>query len=153
MAENEAPENDSFCLDLNEAPDGAGIIRGYGGFTLASTGDPSRGPPGSCGLSVDLMGNIQAALVPLSPLLTILDAVATIGQCLKTLIEAQTNPLKLIDAIKCIPEIVAKVNKLLALVPVFPQGILSMLEMALDILNFILTQLDCLVNVLNSIQN
>jgi hypothetical protein len=153
VAENQAPDISDFCVLLNEAPEGAGVIRFYGGLSLQSTGDPTRGTPGSCALSVDLIGNVQAALAPLAPLLTILDAVAGIAQCLQLAIQVQTNPFKLPDLIACVPGLIGKVNKLLGLIPIFPQGILSMLEMCLDILNFILTQIDCLLNVLVSIQN
>lgn len=149
---NQSPPASSFCADLPVAPEGAGTIRFYGGFQLSSQGDPTRGPPGACQLSVDLLGSLQAALAPLSPFLTLLDAVAALANCFITLTEVVTNPFKIPDLLGCIPTIVAKINKLLALVPIFPQGVLSILEMILDVLNFILTQLSCLLSVLQSIQ-
>lgn len=147
-----APPTSSFCVELNKPPEGAGVIRFFGGLSLSAVGDPTRGPAGSCATTLDLVGGIQSALAPLSPVLKILDAVSAIGQAFLLLTEAITNPLKLLELLKLIPSLVAKLNSLLALVPVFPQGVLSILEMCLDILNFILTQIDCLLEILRSMQ-
>jgi hypothetical protein len=146
---NQAPPASSFCPEPAEDPKSP-IIRIYGGLTLTPQLDPTRGAT-SCSSSLGLLSKLESALAPLGPIFTTIDAVASIGQCLLLMKEAITNPLKAPDLLKCIPGMVAKLNKLLALIPPFPQGVIAMLQMVLDILTTIETELDCVVQQLTAI--
>lgn len=147
---NEAPPSDDFCTKVPDPPN-ATAIRFYGGLTLSPQLDPAKSGATSCSSSLSLISKMEPALAPLSPILSILDAVCHIAQCLLIMKEVITNPFKVPDMLKCIPEMVAKVNQLLALVPPFPQGLVSMLQMALDILTTAQTELDCVITQLRAI--
>lgn len=151
MALNVPPPPSSFCVEPPKAPEGAGVIRVYGGFTLQGTGDATKGPQGACAVSQQLMGMLQGAMAPLGPIFTIMDVVSSLAQCFLLLVDVVKNPLKLPKLLGLIPGLVGKINKLLALVPPFPQGFLSIAEMVLDTLNFVLVQLECLLQILKTI--
>lgn len=151
MAQNEAPDVDSFCIGTN-APESSPAIRFIGGIALEPQVDPTKGTPSSCGLTIDMIGPLQAALAPFQPFLTLLDVVASLAQCFLLMAEVITNPFKIPDLLGCIPGLVGKVNTLLQLVPIFPQGIQAFITFIVDVMRFVATQLDCIVEILESIQ-
>ena len=151
MAENEAPEVSEFCRPTN-VPTSLPAIHFIGGQILEPQIDPTSGTPSSCGLTIDLVGTLQAALAPFQPLFTILDTVATIAQCFLLLTEVVSNPFKIPDLLACIPGLISKINELLALVPIFPQGIVQMITFVVDVIRFIGQQIDCIVQILESIE-
>lgn len=151
MAQNEAPAVSSFCAETS-VPEELPVIRFIGGIALEPQIDPTRGTPGSCGLTLDLLGNVQSALAPFQPFLTLLDLVATLAQCFLLLTEVVSNPFKIPDLLACIPGLVSKVNALLSLIPVFPQGIQAFITFIVDVIRFVATQIDCVVSILESIQ-
>lgn len=148
---NEPPPVEQFCVEYNPPPDGTGVLRLIGGFDMQSQINPNQGPPGSCGLSLDLMGNLQSILAVFQPLFDVIDLVAQIAAITQLIADCLTNPLKLVDLIVALLNVTGKVNKVLALVPPLPQGLLRAIAMALDLLRACIAQLDCLVNVLVSI--
>jgi hypothetical protein len=150
MAENEAPNTSEWCVETN-VPDSLPVIRFVGGAQLEPQVDP-KSTPTSCSLTLDVVGNLQAALAAFQPLLTLLDTVANIAQCLLLLTEVVTNPFKIPDLLGCIPGLVQKINTLLQLVPIFPQGIQAFITFIVDVIRFIATQLDCVISILESIQ-
>lgn len=152
MAQNEAPSTDSFCVGSGEAIE-LPVIRFIGGLTLEPQIDPSKGAPGSCGLTLDLVTAIQSALAPFQPFLTLLDLVAQLVNCFLLLTEVVTNPFKIPDLLKCIPGLAEKIVAILALIPVFPPGIQAFVTFIVDVIRFIAVQIDCAVELLVSVQN
>jgi hypothetical protein len=149
---NDAPDIDTFCKTFELPPDGTGLLRLMGGFDMQAQINPNQGPPGSCGLSLDLMGNVQGMLAVFQPLFDVIDLVAQTAAIAQLITECLSNPLKFADLIVAVLNLTGKVNKVLALVPPLPQGLVRAIGMALDILRLCSTQLDCLVTVLTSIQ-
>jgi len=151
MAENEAPDIEEFCPETSPI-DSLPAIHFIGGAILEPQVDPTKGQPGTCALTIDLVAQLQTALAPLQPFLTLLDLVAHLVQCFLLVVEVITNPLKIIDLLKCLPGLVSKINQILALIPVLPQGIVAFVTFIVDIIRFIGTQIDCVIQILESIQ-
>lgn len=151
MAENQGRDIDSYCLE-STIPDSLPSIRFIGGITLEPQIDPTSGTPSSCGLTIDLLGNIQAALAPFQPFLSVMDLVATLAQCTLLLGEVVTNPFKIPKFLACIPGLIGKINTVLSIIPVFPQGIQKFVTFVVDIIRFINAQIDCIIEILESVQ-
>jgi hypothetical protein len=151
VAQNEAPDVDAFCIETN-VPESSPAIRFIGGIALEPQVDPTKGTPSSCGLTLDMIAPLQAALAPFQPFLTLLDAVASLAQCFLLMGEVITNPFKIPDLLGCIPGLIGKINTLLQLIPIFPQGIQAFVTFIVDVLRFVATQLDCIIEILESIQ-
>lgn len=148
---NTAPSPDGFCIDT-ESPTVFPVIRFIGGAELQPQFDPTRGPPTSCEMSLSLANSIQSALAPFQPFLTLLDLVATLVQVFLLAVEAITNPFKIAKMLAQIPALADKFNKLLALIPVLPQGIAAFATTVLDVLRFAATSIDCVIQTLESIR-
>lgn len=151
MAQNSAPETDSFCA-ASTLPDEVPKIRFVGGVTIQSTVDPTHGVPGDCGLSLNMVGTIQAALAPFQPFLTLVDMVATIANFVLVLTEVVGNPFKIGKLLRLFPQFNEKLQKLLSIIPVFPQGIIQFAGMIADIAKFAAMQVGCVIDMLVSIQ-
>lgn len=151
MAQNESPSIDSFCFESN-VPDSTPVIRFVGGGQLEAQSNPTQGQPTTCQLSLGLVEQMQPAFAAFQPFLDLLDAVATLAQCVLVLGEVPTNPSKIKDFLECVPALVAKINKLLGLVPQFPQGIQQFITMIVDVVRFVGQMLDCVVTILESLQ-
>jgi hypothetical protein len=150
LPENEAPE---ITCNETEIPTSVPVIRFPGGQTLEPQIDPTRGTPSSCGLTLDVVGQLNSALAPFQPFLIVLDMVAKLAQCFLLVTEVVTNPFKIPDLLACIPTLIDKINRVLALIPIFPQGIAAFVTFFVDILRFAATQIDCVISVLQSIQD
>ena len=150
MAQNQAPDVDAFCVDT-QIPEASPVIRFPGGAVIEPQVDP-QSVPTNCTLTLDMVGQLQTALAPFQPVLTILDTVATIGQCFILMTEALTNPFKIPDLLACIPGLVGKINRLLQLVPIFPQGIQSFITFIVDVMRFTAAQIDCVVSILEGLR-
>lgn len=151
MVAHQPPDPDSFCTGaepVGEVP----AIHFPGGALFQTPIDPTKGSPGACGLTLDLVGQLQSALAPFQPFLDLLDVVAQMGQCVLLITEVIQNPFKIPDLLACLPDLATKVNKILTLVPVFPQGIVQFVTFVVDVLRFIGQQIACLVELLESIQ-
>lgn len=151
MAENSSPAADTFCAE-SSVPDELPAIRFIGGISLEPQVDPTSGAPGTCALTLDLIGNLQSVLAPFQPFLTLLDLVASIAQCFLLMTEVITNPFKIPDLLACLPGLVEKINAILSLIPVFPQGIQAFITFVVDVIRFVGQQIDCVVGILESIQ-
>lgn len=147
---NQAPAVESFCAAAE--PPSIPLIRFPGGFVLEPQVDPTRGVPGNCALVLDLTGKLQGALAPFTPFFRVLDFVAHLAQCFLLMKDAITNPFKIPDLIACLPGLLGKLNQLLALIPVFPQGIAGMLTFVVDVLRFVIAMLDCVISQLRALQ-
>ena len=147
---NTAPPIEDFCpaAELPTFP----VIRFPGGFALEPQVDPTKGVPGACSLVLDLTGKVQGALAPFMPLFQILDFVAHLANCFMLLKDCISNPFKIPDLIACLPGLLGKLNALLALIPVFPQGIIGMVTFVADIIRFAVAMLDCVIGQLNALQ-
>jgi hypothetical protein len=150
LPENEAPE---ITCNETEIPTSVPVIRFPGGQTLEPQIDPTSGTPSSCGLTLDVVGQLNSALAPFQPFLIVLDMVAKLAQCFLLVTEVVTNPFKIPDLLACIPTLIDKINRVLALIPIFPQGIAAFVTFFVDILRFAATQIDCVISVLQSIQD
>lgn len=150
IALNVGPATEAFCPD--PAAPSSGVIRFPGGFQLEAQVDPTKGIPGNCALTIDLMGKVAPALAPFMPLFRILDFVAHLAQCFLLMKDCLTNPFKIPDLVGCLPGLVGKLNQLLALIPVFPQGIASILQFVVDVVRFTISMLDCVLQQLEALQ-
>lgn len=151
MVQNTSPDVSEFCVESTVI--GSTVpIRFIGGIGLEPQIDPTSGPPSSCGLTLDLIGNLQSALAPFQPFLTLLDCVSSLAQCFLLLTEVVQNPFKIKDLLACIPGLISKINTLLQLVPVLPQGVVAFITFITDVIRFVGTQLDCVIGILQSIQ-
>jgi len=150
MAENTPPPTSSFCVELERLTT-LPAIHFPGGQILQPQIDPTRGIPGACGLSIDLVGKLDSALAPLQPLFTLLDCVAHLAQCFLLLTEVVSNPFKIPDLLGCIPELLGKVNGVLALVPPLPQGVVQIVTFVVDVVRFAAVQIGCVVDQLRAV--
>lgn len=151
MALNKAPDPETFIAEVPTITTKP-AIHVYGGTILESQIDPTKGIPGTCGLNLNLVGQLAAALSPLQPLLTAMDAVSHLAQCMMLLVEVQSDPFKIPDLIGCIPGLIGKINALLALIPPFPQGIVQIATMVVDIVRFAGNMIGCIVEQFESIR-
>ncbi|TAL42805.1 MAG: hypothetical protein EPN91_07570 [Salinibacterium sp.] len=150
MAQNVSPPISQFCADFDvPAPP---IIRLYGGAIISTQIDGTKGVPGICTDVFSVINKLEPALAAIQPLLTVLDVVAQLGFCFQLAVEAQTNPLKLIDLLKCVPDLITKLNAVLALVPPFPQGIAQIVTMCVDVISTVASIMKCLVNQLTALK-
>jgi len=146
------PEVTDFCAELPTLGTKPVFRLPIGGAMIEPPVDTTKGTPGSCSLTQGLMAPIQTALAGLQPILTILDVIATMAQCVTLIPEVISNPFKVSDLLKCIPNLVAKIGGILALVPPFPQGFAQILTTVVDVLDFAVALLNCLIDTLASIQ-
>lgn len=89
-----------------------------------------------------LFEQINAALAPLTPMFNIIDAVLAVFQCVQAVPDAITNldPTALIE---CVPDMVEKINRLLALIPqlTLPAMIVALIDLIIDALVALMAQL------------
>lgn len=152
MVANKSPDVDSFCLKLGTLTS-LPVIRLPGGAQISAAVDPTKGVPSECSLSLDLVGKLEAALAPFGAIFTILDAIAQLGTCFQLLVSALTDPLKIPDLLKCVPDLLPKLNAILALIPIFPQGIAQAITSFVDILRTVAFQLKCVVKMLENVRD
>lgn len=152
MAQNQAPSTTSFCVET-QLPTSIPVIRFVGGGVLEAQADSTTGTPGTCKLTLDVLTQLQSALAPFQPTLSLLDLVVTSTQCVLLTSQVFSNPTKIPELLECIPGLVAKLNTVLALVPQFPQGIQQFITMIVDVVRFVAQQLDCVITILQSIQD
>lgn len=146
--QNVAPSFDCPVRDFPISP----AIRFPGGVSLEPQLDPSKGVPGACGTTLDLVQTLQSALAPFQPFLNLLDTVAGLVQCFFLAVDALSNPFKIPDLLACIPALVEKVNRLLSIIPVLPQGIGGYTTLVADVTRFVAVQIDCIIQQLQAIQ-
>ena len=149
---NQSPPANSYCGTLPDA-ETPPIINFFGGLKLVAQVDPTKGAPGQCELSLDLIGKMEAALAPLAPILLILDVVAQLISCFTLATDAISNPLKIPDLLACFPDLVTKFNQLLGLVPTFPQGIVNIAAMVYSTVGLTRYQIGCAIVAVKSIQS
>lgn len=123
-----------------------------GGGQVEPAIDTTKGIPGECSLNFSIMTAIQPALAGIQPVLTVLDAVATMANCVILTSQVFTNPTKIPDLLNCIPQLIAKVNQLLDLIPPFPTGYRAIITSVVDALRVAQQSLTCLSQQLTSVQ-
>lgn len=99
-----------------EAIEGLDDICFPGGICLSHVWSAVNEIPHLADLPLDFFGQIGPALAPLKPLFDVLDTALAIFKCVKAVPDAitQLDPTALF---KCIPELVALIDKLLKLIP------------------------------------
>lgn len=110
---NPIPELSAFCIELSTGP-GQFCIRFPGGARVCAQVGFDSGDPGE--LIRSLLAEANAALSPLAPFFMVLDVLAAIVHCVQAIPDAitQLNPSGLI---KCLPDMLKKLAKLLELIP------------------------------------
>lgn len=114
---------------------------------------PGTTPPDPMSQALALLGNVNAALMPLQPIFDIMAVVTDLVNCIKA-VEAclgpPPNPTKLI---KCFPKLAEDVAKLLEILPPLsvPVMIAGILQMVLTFLEGLRAQIVSILNVLLSI--
>jgi len=104
------------CRSLPVVPDPLAVEL-PGGATLRSVINAAQTLPSECDLGFDLLGTLGAAMTPLSPFFKQLDAVLAIVECVKAIPDALGPPPDPSKLTACIPELQAKVDELLKLIP------------------------------------
>ena len=109
------PEASSICIELKVGP-GEICIELPGGVTLCASADVEYGDPAA--IFRGLLGELNAAMTPLTPFFNILDVVKKIFECIEAIKDAitQLNPEPIIS---CLPNLAAAVDKLLKLLPIY----------------------------------
>lgn len=106
---------DDLCAVLDWV-EGLDDICFPGGFCLSHVWDAVNKIPHLADLPLDFFSQIGPALAPLRPLFDVLDTALAIFKCVKAVPDALTS-LDPTELFKCIPELVALIDKLLKLVP------------------------------------
>jgi hypothetical protein len=137
-----------FCAELADPANAE--IRFFGGVTLRPRPDPTRFGP--CTTTLGLLDKLDTALVPLQPILRILDLLATGIQILLLIPACITNPFKIPSLLRAIPGLVAKLNDILSMIPVLPQGVVAFVAFVRDAAYLAAMSLSCAVEQLQAIQ-
>lgn len=145
------PLASSFCAELPEL-EPLPAIHFPGGAVLQPTIDTSKGVPDVCALVQDLTSKLDSVLAPFQPLFDLLDLVSTLATCVLIIPEAITNPLKLKELFECLPSLVAKLNKILALIPILPQGIQVYVTFVVDVLRYVGKVIECVARQVRAAQ-
>lgn len=89
-----------------------------------------------------LLGLINTALAPLQPVFNIIDAIIALFECVQAIPDAITN-LDPTGLIECIPDLVEKISKLLALIPQLslPLMLIAIIDCVIDLLKDLRAQL------------
>ena len=153
MVEVNVPKEASeFCVELPEIGTKPVFRAPIGGGQIEPPVDTTKGIPNSCSLTLNLMGDLQSALAAIQPVLIILDAIATLAQCLMLVGEVFSDPLKIKKLLACIPALASKIARILTLIPPFPTGFAAIITSVTDVLEFARLLLDCLVQQLEAVQ-
>lgn len=139
------PQLDSYCVTIGTGP-GELCIEFPGGGRLCASVNYELGDPSA--IVQALLAEVNTALMPLAPFFDVLDVIKAIVDCVQAIPDClgpPPDPKKLAD---CLPGLVAKLNKLLQLLPpvsipkmvkaiigVVIQGLLGLRQKILTILN------------------
>lgn len=148
---NVSPAAEFFCPEV-EVPSPP-AVRLVGGYEIRPTVDASRGPPTSCAYQLDLVRQLNSAVAPLVPILDVIDLLTTTTSVLTIAIEVIQNPLKITKLLKLIPGLADKLNRLLAKIPVVPQGIQAFATMVVDVLTLARLALACVRDQARSLRD
>lgn len=122
------PPIGDLCVEMTLSPGELCIIMPGGAELCAQTGFELGD---LTGIAQGLIGQLNAALMPLVPIFNILDVIKCIFDCIQAVPDAISNlsPKGIID---CIPNLAKSVDKLLKLLP--PFSIPPMIKAILDVL-------------------
>jgi hypothetical protein len=118
----------STCVQLSTGP-GELCVDIFGAKLCAQVGY-DLGDPGT--IVKSMLGQINTALVPLSPFFDILDFIKAITDCVQAIPDCLGPPPDPSKLLKCIPQLIKVVNKILQKIPPFPifimvKGILTVI--------------------------
>lgn len=103
-----------FCVDLKLGP-GAFCLTLPGGAELCVQADP--GSPDAASAAKKLFETVNGALTPLVPVFNIIDTVIALKDCLEAVPKVVGPPPDPTPLLECLPDLVRKVDALLALLP------------------------------------
>lgn len=121
------PDLSEFCVPLPVASELCVPI--VGGATLCAQTGFDLGDPGD--ISRSLLAQINSALTPLQPFFNTVDVIQAIIDCVQAIPDAIGPPPDPSAIVRCIPGLVEKLNKLLALLP--PVSVPAMVKAVLDV--------------------
>lgn len=110
-----SPSGDVLCLPLPEIPTAEDICF-PGGFCLSHVWNGINQIPNAADIWLQFYSQIGPAMSGLAPIFTIIDAILAVFRCFEGTIEFAKS-LDPTDLIKCVPELVEKINALLSLIP------------------------------------
>lgn len=121
------PEAASICIELEVGP-GEICIELPGGARLCASVGVELGDPAA--IFRGLLGDLNAALTPLTPFFNVLDAIKKVFDCIQAVKDAIGPPPDPTPIIQCIPALAAAIDKLLKLLPQYsvPTMIRSILD-------------------------
>lgn len=140
------PDLSTVCVTLPVTKQDLSVT--FPGGAEVSVQLPTVGVPDPSELSKQLMAQANAALAPLVPLFNVIDVVLALFKCVKAIPDAlgpPPNPAKLAESI---PELAAKANKLLKLIPQLsvPLMIVGLIDVLLMFLVGLRGQLQAIIN-------
>lgn len=122
------PAIDSLCKALERFPPNDLCVLLPGGAQVCA--QLTELPPSLFQQAKGLIGAANAALAPLQPLFDIVEAITAIQKCVQAIPDALGPPPDPSKLAQCVPNLVEKVEKLIALLP--PASILAMVAQLLD---------------------
>jgi hypothetical protein len=135
-----------MCVDLNVSVQGLSIT--FPGGAELSVQLPTVSIPDPTELSKQLMAQANAALMPLVPIFNIMDVVLALFQCVKAIPDSLGPPPDPTKLAECIPDLAAKANKLLKLIPQLsiPLMIVGLIDVLIAFLEGIRGQLKAIID-------
>lgn len=109
------PDVQDMCVELDVSIQGLSVT--FPGGAELSVQLPTVSIPDPTELSKQLMAQANAALMPLVPIFNIMDVVLALFECVKAIPDSLGPPPDPTKLAECIPNLAAKANKLLKLIP------------------------------------
>lgn len=108
------PDLNQLCLECVVPPQKLCVTMPGGASLCVNL--PDATPPNASEVARAMLAQVNAALTPLTPLFNIIDAVVSIVACVQAIPDAIIK-LDPSGIIQCVPEMVQKLSKLLAIIP------------------------------------
>lgn len=124
------PAIDELCRAIDRFPESNFCITFPGGAEVCALSE--KLPPSLYSMARGALAQANAALVPLTPLFDVIEAIAAIQKCLTAFVDALGPPPDPSKVADCIPNLAKRIEKLLALLP--PASVLLMVVQLLDVL-------------------
>ena len=140
------PDLHEACIELDVSIQGLSVT--FPGGAELSVQLPTVSIPDPTELSKQLMAQANAALMPLVPIFNILDVVLALFECVKAIPDSLGPPPDPSKLVGCIPDLAAKANKLLKLIPQLsiPLMIVGLIDVLITFLEGIRGQLKAIID-------
>lgn len=124
------PAIDTLCKALDEFPELGLCVTMPGGASICPQVEGL--PPSLMALARSALGQVNAAMAPLTPLFDIIETLVAIKDCVTAIPDALGPPPDPSKLAECVPNLLEKIEKVIALLP--PASVLLMIAQLLDVL-------------------